>query len=226
MARIASPTARRMDSIYRLSSNAPSPIFGDFPDCQILGDPCTIRVTPMNDYDPRAFDILGFTSFRGGGIAIHISGKDDFGRKANPQRIHALGMQECLWVRDGRHPSGTGCSKPDPVVILESPGVEPHFALWGRADGFITLEGLYLWDDRARVPEVPFTAEHVAAYINMGRESYLRLDSQQVSTIRRLLEFCVGVTNHGIVSDDGKIGVARLVRAGGRYRYRWIRRSA
>lgn len=208
------------DSIYRVPDDAPSVIFGDFPNCQILGDPCTIRVTPLEAFDDsRAVDILGFNSFCPGGIAIHISGKDDFGHKAGPTRIHALGLQEMLWIRQGKHPSGTGCAGPEAVAILDHPIAKPHVALWGRTDSILTLQGVYHWD---ACDQQPFSVGDIADYINARDGRLFNLGKQQVAAIRALLEACVGATSHGIVSDDGKIGVARLMRAG-RGRYRWRR---
>lgn len=215
---VRSPTARAMDSVYPLNNDTANPIYGDFPGCRILGDPCTIRVRPLDARDPRATDILGFASFIPGGFAIHISGMNDFGRKDQPRRIHGLGLMQCLWEREGRHPSGTGCQSPDTVVIMA--GEENHFCHWHRTNGFLTLQGLYDWD---ACDQRPFTANDVAHYINNTTDRLFNLQPRNISVIRKFLDAMVGATNHGIVSDDGKIGVARLMRAGGRYLYQWRR---
>ena len=202
--------------------------FGSFPGCRILGTPCTINVSSLPDASPVAVDILGYPAFRRNGMAIHISGLDTFGKKANSGHIRSLGMYSVAWT--GRAPglpglpSGLGCRAPEPAVIVSN-GFQDwgHHAMFSRCDSFLTLEGVFEWAGASSVrPDWVFEPADIMNTLNSKRVDTWLYEKQHLSAIRRLLEGCVDVSNNGILSDDGKIGVAAIQRSG-RWGYQWRR---
>lgn len=172
-----------MESRYPLNTGD-DPLYGEFHDCRILGDPCTIRVQRLEDGDARALDILGIPSFRRGQLAIHVSGLDDRGKRSGGQPIRGIGMMECLWDRPGRHPSGTGCNGPEPVVMLDN-GEPGHFAYWTRARGFITVAGI-----ADRIKHRLLSARGIVELTDVNGPKH-------VAAVRRLLEDAENVLHNG-----------------------------
>ena len=218
---------------YIISEDAvgESRYFGKFPGCHILGTPCTINVDALPDASPVAVDILGYPTFRRNGMAIHISGLDAFGNKAGAGHIRALGMYSVGWT--GRAsglpglPSGLGCRASEPAVIVSSGCRQwQHHAMFSRCDSFLTLEGVFNWAGASSVhPDWVFEPSDIMNTLNSKRVDTWLYERQHLAAIRRLLEDCVDVSNNGILSDDGKIGVACLQRDG-RWAYRWHRTGA
>lgn len=181
-------------------------VFGTFGGCRVLGSACTIQVDRLEDNDSAARDILGYASFRVGGLSIHVSGLDDYGEKTGAGVIRAIGMYQVKWATPGHHATGTGCDRPDPAVIVQHDGDDwQHFVFFHAADAFFTLDGIREW---ARETEGnSFTPREVIEWLNARRSRYSPLDKQHVGAVKRLL-------------DAGCAGDSALVeRVCGRYRF-------
>ena len=196
------------DSIYWIpeSETGRARYFGRFPDLQILGRKCEIAVMEKRDLHPDVVDILGYPSFRVGGIAIHISGFDTFGQRQGPGRIRAIGMFRTVFEKSP-HPAGLGCRRPEPAVIVapECKGWE-HFAHFSASRYFLTLEGVLMWATSRDSSE--FGLDDVCDGTG------ITCDKNQRQAVRSLLETCVGVSNHnipngGVISRVGRWGYAR-----------------
>jgi hypothetical protein len=135
------------------------------------------------------------------------------GLKTGPHYIQGLGIQTVVWEQPNREPyrdftrcSGTGCQRPDPVVIMSGFNWA-HYANWSDSRYFVTLEGIRQWADG----KAAFTCDTIRTHINATRPSYLALNSRAGSAIRRLLDSSVGDV----------VGGMRLMRAGSRWKFRW-----
>lgn len=186
--------------------------YGEWFNQVILGDGCTIRAKEAPDGDMHFVDALNQPGvFRRGGIAIHVSGFDVFGDKAQPGRIRAMAMYAVTWNRVGHHPSGLGCREQEPAVIVADGAATEkawsHHVLYGSPRYFWTLEGIY----HAFRDTGNFTPEDVVAVANLeGR----KLDKQHERSARLMLEACVDASNHGIPD-------AQALRRFGRWGYTW-----
>lgn len=218
-------------SVYVVPDNAAGDarVFGRFDSQRILGYPCSIVVDPLDDHDPQTADIFG----RGGvfhrhGIAIHISGKDPFGKRTGPGFIRAIGAYAIDWLGRESPCAGLGCRHAETAAIVTWDGDITgrghrddrwqHHALWSDSRGYITLAGLLEWwrGDRERRT---FTPRDVLAWIDNERGdapgSTLSLtspDGQHTRAVRRLLESSVGVSNNGLPA---------TLRRMGRWSYCW-----
>jgi hypothetical protein len=213
-------------SRYSARDGSPGDPFGAFSNQRVLGHPCTIRVEPLPDGDPRAEDLLGWP-MRRGGPAIHISGLDPYGAPTGPGFVRELGLYAIDWLGREDHPSGLGCRGPEAVALATWDGVHQsreqwaHHAFWGRCRGYVTARGIY----NLFGPDKAFTPMMICSEMNRRDSQYRHYtDRQHVSAVRRLLETMIGVSNvsaGAIVQDPTRPlwGVA-LERAG-RWGYRW-----
>jgi len=179
-------------------------------------------VDKLQDGAADVVDILGEPGFRVGGLAIHISGFSPFGQKTGLGWICAIGAYSVDWLGARDTPSGLGCRGPEAAAIVS--GTKPnwdHHSMFSGCSYFLTLEGIYKW--AAGLGDA-FSPLDVIDGANSRRGDKWPLDKHHVAVARRLLEGSIDVSNNQIVSDDGKIGVVRLVRVG-RWSYMWIRRA-
>ena len=114
--------------------------YGVFGDQKILGVPATLTFSRIEDGDLRAKDIFGHPISRGD-LAIHISGKDDYGQKVD----HAQEIRDIGWSTTEFHRPGVsmGGAEPHAAIITSDRAIkEYHISAWGRADGYLTMAGL------------------------------------------------------------------------------------
>jgi len=91
------PFAIERGSYYGVQAGQ-DPVYGAWPDQCILGLRCTIRAEEMPSGDLRAMDALRVPgSFRRGGMAMHVSGRDKFDGHTGPGFIRALAMYSIDW---------------------------------------------------------------------------------------------------------------------------------
>jgi len=202
------PTYHTGGSTYSVPTAAQGDdrVYGTFRNCAVLGHWCTIHVDRLPDGDPQVADMLGFGGvFTRGGVAIHISGKDDYGAKTGPGFIRAIGLYRVEWIGAGDHAAGLGCYKPEPAVIASwdsgpagnghRSNIWQHHAFFGGASHFVALKGVYRW---WQVHRRGFGAQDVCEAIDNVRghkrgDTGSVQDRQHISAVRRLLDGCVNV---------------------------------
>lgn len=181
-------------------------IYGTFPNCKLLGLPCTIKVEALRDGDDQAKDVMGFAGmFKRGSPAIHVSGRDPYGGQTGPGRIRAVGMYSIDWLGlpESKWPAGVGCREPEAVSIVtwDDSHFEPkkwqHHSFWTPCSSTFTLCGIWC----KTVIGHPFSVDEILAWIDESqkRPSYLKLNEKPHTTaLRRLLETMVGSHNNGL----------------------------
>lgn len=184
-------------SLYSARPGEPGQPFGEFTGQRILGQACTIRVTPAEDGALPFQDMIG-CPMRRGRAAIHISGVDPFGKKTGPGFVRELGWYEEDYLGRKDHPSGLGSNGKAPAALVTWDGVHQrqeewaHHAFWGACNGYVTLDGVY----GLVGPGKTFHPRDICLALERrtGRSDWYNT-RQHVSAIRRLLEGMVGVSN-------------------------------
>lgn len=179
-----SPTSRYF-SKYAMRPHDPS-VFGEFPDCEILGQRSILNFERMEDGDLRGEDIFGHILLRGW-FVTHISGRNKYGEMVPGQWVRELAWQTA------RQPDGQSCtwapSQPHAVVIAtDSPTTPLHMSDWSTADAYLCLDSL-LWEFN----EVSFTPHDVLERVDSKTHSGMGLANSKLhlSAMRRYLERCV-----------------------------------
>lgn len=192
-------------------------VYGSWENQQVMGiHPCTVEAVEAPNGDERFEDALGQRgAFRRGGLAIHVSGKDDFGSPTGPGWIRAMAMHQIHWPPHARNiPSGLGCREPEPAVIVTSASRLDwqHHAHYDRTLYLWTLEGIW----RATRDLREFTPRDLCDHHNIKFQcrSYTKYDKTQEVSARRLLEGALAVSNHGIAGQP-------VLEHAGRWAYRW-----
>lgn len=119
--------------------------YGTFPGQVLLGEPATLRYERIEDHDQRARGIFGDPLYRGE-LAIHVSGRDEFGGKTDAGVVREIAWSTTEFLRPG---VSMGGADPHAVVIFSSgPGQDSdwstplHIARWSPADSFVTWDGV------------------------------------------------------------------------------------
>ena len=215
------PFAIERGSYYGVQAGQ-DPVYGAWPDQCILGLRCTIRAEEMPSGDLRAMDALRVPgSFRRGGMAMHVSGRDKFGGHTGPGFIRALAMYSIDWGGANDIPSGLGCEEPEPAGIVSWDGSDGRghlddrwkiHAHYGGCSYFWTLEGIHAVFAACHRFDVADIIRHSNSA--WRRDRVMAYDDTQKRSCRRLLESSIGVNNHQI---PGQPVLERV----GRWDYRW-----
>lgn len=218
---MTSHTSRIFRSEYRTPAGAKGEarIYGDFPGCLLLGSPCTIKAAKQRDGWNEATDALGFSGvFARTGLAIHVSGRDDYGQKTGPGFVRGLARYSIDWLGSKSHPSGLGCHKPEPAAIVtcdgghRDPNEYHRVDRWTGCDYVFTLAGVLQWA-RTVNDGKEFTPVDILTWIDaMKKRTYPLNESLHIATLRRLLEGAVGVSNNGLKN---------TLHRSSRWRYVW-----
>lgn len=192
----------RRGSLYTVPEDADGDelIFGDFAAQQILGYRCSIHVERVTEEQSakgtRFHDMLGVRCARGD-LAVHISGRDDFGDPGEAGEIEELGLyRRKLNEGQGRGPSGLGFGpEADAVVFLSTS--PRHQAFWSQPSCIVTATGLlsYWLESQPRGRALPFSCDDVLEYIDAldARSGVCRLkgDKWHRRAIRELCKLII-----------------------------------
>lgn len=212
-------------------------VYGRFMGQQILGKRCTITCERLEDGDPRAVDILGY-ALRRGRVAIHISGKDDFGQRTGPGFVREMALYSVDWLgHEEDRCSGLGCAEPEAAAIVTSddnhrrPERYRHHCFYSGTDGFVSFDGIWQWwwSGERRDVNALLTPRLVCEEMDRRHErSWTYVELQHLRAVGRLLEGMVGVNNHAagaIAPDLNRLAMTATLRRGrqpnGKLYYRW-----
>ncbi len=191
-------------------------IYGDFPGCRLLGSPCTIRTEKQADGWDGATDATGFPGvFAHGGRAIHVSGRDVFGRKSGLGFIRGLARYSVDWLGSKDHPSGLGCHEPEAATIISFDGAHNtpercyDLGFWGECRYIFTLAGVLCWARTVNEGKA-FKPVDILKWIDAQKKRPLPLnDPLHIAVLRRLLDGSVDIRKNGLkhtLCRDGRWG--------------------
>ena len=195
-----------MRSAYAMREGDES-VFGEFPDCHVLGQDVIQSYERVEDGDLRVKDIFGHP-LRRKAACIHISGLNDFGKLSFGALVYEIGWYT-VRAKDGgevkfspRDPHGVAIATSF-QDLDENWGGKLHMGQWSASDGLVTLDAI---ETEFPGPHGIFTPADVIDRIEaVGKKrSWSLKEPQHLRAVRRLLDQMVGVSNEAGGSIPGK----------------------